>query len=70
MKVTAIIPEDLIAEVKKYSKGKNITDSLKIALSEWIDIKHISDLNDSIAKKPLEFANGFSAKKIRSINRK
>ena len=70
MKVTAIIPEDLIAEVKKYSKGKNITDSLKIALSEWIDIKHISDLNASIAKKPLEFADGITAGKIRSMNRK
>ena len=70
MKVTAIIPETLIDEVKKYSKGKNITESLKIALKEWLDIKHISNLNDSIEKKPLEFADGISAKKIRNVNRK
>ena len=70
MKVTAIIPKDLIEEVKKYSKGKNITDSLKIALREWLEIKRITELNESIAKKPLKFADGISAEKIRSINRK
>ena len=70
MKVTAIIPESLIEEVKKYSKGKNLTDSLKIALSEWLEIKHITYLNKSLAKKPLEFAEGISAKKLREINRK
>ncbi|MCR1795844.1 DUF2191 domain-containing protein, partial [Leptospira sp. id769339] len=36
MKVTAILPDDLIAEVQKYSGGKNITDSLQKALSEWL----------------------------------
>ncbi|WP_109020982.1 DUF2191 domain-containing protein [Leptospira kobayashii] len=35
-KVTAILPDDLIAEVQKYSGGKNITDSLQRALSEWL----------------------------------
>ena len=70
MKITAIIPENLIEEVKKYSKGKNITDSLKIALSEWLEIKHITNLNEFIAKNPLEFADGISAKKIRALNRK
>ena len=70
MKVTTILPETLIKEVKKYSKGKNITDSLKIALNEWIEIKHIAHLNEIIAKKPLEFEDAISAGKIREINRK
>ena len=32
MKVTALIPEDIIAETKKFTGGKNITESLLIAL--------------------------------------
>ncbi|GJQ60920.1 MAG: hypothetical protein SCALA701_37210 [Candidatus Scalindua sp.] len=36
VKVTALIPDNLIMEVKEYTKGKNITESLIKALSEWI----------------------------------
>jgi len=70
MKVTAILPEELVSEVKKYSKGKNITDSLKIALSEWIELKHIIELNKNISKKPIEFEDDITAEKIREINRR
>lgn len=70
MKVTALIPDQLVNEVKKYSGGKNITDSLVIALGEWISLKKIKDLNSKIQDKPLEFNNNFNAKKLRSINRK
>jgi hypothetical protein len=70
MKVTALIPDQLVTEVKKYSGGKNITDSLVIALGEWISLKKIKDLNSKIQNKPLEFNNNFNAEKNRSINRK
>jgi hypothetical protein len=70
MKVTAIIPDNLISEVKHYSNGKNITDSLIIALNEWVNLKRITELNDLIKKKPLEFKDGFNSGEIRNINRK
>ena len=68
MKVTAILPDNLITEVKHLSKGKNITDSLVIALNEWVDLRHIIELNKSIERKPLSFE--YSAYEIREANRK
>lgn len=70
MKVTAILPDDLINEIKLYSKGKNITESLKIALRDWIALQKIKELNQEIRKRPLKFKKDFSADKVRSINRK
>ena len=69
MKVTAIIPDNLISEVKQLSKGKNITDSLLIALNEWVDLKNISKLNLHVKKHPLQFQSKYTAEKIREINR-
>jgi hypothetical protein len=37
MKVTALIPDELVEEVKHLTQGKNITDSLTIALNEWVE---------------------------------
>jgi len=70
MKVTAILPEKLIDEVRKLSKGKNITDSLQIALNEWLNHKHIERLNSHIATKPLKFTPSISSSKIRELNRR
>ncbi|WP_245531098.1 type II toxin-antitoxin system VapB family antitoxin [Belliella baltica] len=36
MKVTAIIPDDLIAEAMELSKSSTVTDTLKIALKTYI----------------------------------
>lgn len=69
MKITAIISDNLISEVKKYSKGKNLTESLTKALVEWLSLKRIKELNNVISENPLEFNAGFSADKIRKINR-
>ena len=70
MKVTALIPNHLVHEVTGFAKGKNLTESLVIALSEWIFLKKLEKLNQVIAAKPLEFAASFSAAKIRQLNRK
>ena len=70
MKVTAIISDDLIEEVKKHSRGRNLTESLTIALKEWLAAKKIKDLNNMIKESPLEFNHDLSANKIREINRK
>ena len=70
MKVTALIPESLIDEVKTLSKGKNITESLIIVMQEWVSSKKLQSLNKAIEKSPLKFNKKYSAQKIRSLNRK
>lgn len=69
MKVTAIISDNLIDEVKKHAKGRNITESLTIALKEWLALKKIRELNNLISEEPFEFKKDFSAEKIREVNR-
>jgi len=70
MKVTALIPNSVINEIKKLTGGKNTTDSILIALREWIAIQKIKALSQKSKKTPLKFAPGFSAEKIRILNRK
>lgn len=60
MKVTAIIPDELIEEVKKYTKGKNITESLTIALKAWLSSEKVKELNRKIEESPLEFSEKYS----------
>jgi hypothetical protein len=69
MKVTAIIPDEIVNNVRTLSKGKNITESLVIALEEWISLKNIHTLNKTLKKSPLQFSKDFSAQKIRATNR-
>ncbi|MCB1309410.1 MAG: DUF2191 domain-containing protein [Leptospiraceae bacterium] len=70
MKVTALLPDELIAEVRALSKGSNITDSLLVALNEWVQIRHVRTLNEAVAKKPLKFQKNFAADDVRQVNRK
>ncbi len=70
MKVTTILPDDLVSEVRHYSKGKNITDSLLIALKEWLALRKIKELNKQVDKNPLLFDQNFSAETVRETNRK
>ena len=70
MKVTALIPDDLVKDVKQYAGGKNITESLITALEEWLSLKKSKHLNEDIMKKPLEFSKNFSVIKNREINRR
>lgn len=69
MKVTALIPEDLIKEVKRATGGKNITESLIIALKAYLDSKKIDYLIDQLEKEPMQFNDDFEAYGIRKINR-
>jgi hypothetical protein len=68
MKVTAIIPDEIISDVREYTDGKNVTDSLIKALSDWLYIKRIQKLNNEIKKEPLQFVDGFDAEIVRSLN--
>jgi len=68
MKVTAIIPDDIITDVRKYTGGKNITDSLIRALNEWLYRKRIDYLSDELNQNPVSFREDFSAEGIRKNN--
>jgi hypothetical protein len=70
MKITAIIPDDLIADVKEYTGGKNITDSLIKALTDWLYAKRIEKINRKLEQEPLQFKEGFSAGYIRKLNKR
>ena len=70
MKVTAILPDELVSDVRRYSEGKNITESLLIALNEWLSLRKIKALNTQVEKAPLEFNQQFSAEIARATNRK
>ncbi len=67
MKVTAIIPDEIISDVQDYTGGKNVTDSIIKALSDWLYIKRIQKLNREVREKPLQFLDGFSIEKLREL---
>ncbi|MCK4991903.1 MAG: hypothetical protein KAS29_15495, partial [Bacteroidales bacterium] len=67
-KVTAIIPDEIISDVQKYTDGKNITDSLIKALNDWLYAKRIENLNEELSRNPVQFKEGFSAESIRKRN--
>lgn len=69
MKVTALIPDQPIHDVERHTQGKNLTESLVIAIKEWLAFKKLMRLNRKIISKPLEFHPDLSASKIRGINR-
>lgn len=69
MKVTAILPDELIADVRELTGGKNITESIEKALTEWIKLAKLKRLNARVSEKPLSFSEEFSAEKVRKINR-
>jgi hypothetical protein len=70
MKVTAIIPDDMINDIRKYTGGKNITDSLIKALEDWLYTRRLQELNEELSNQPIEFKEGFTAEKIRKINQR
>ena len=71
MKVTAIIPDDIIRDVQDFTDGKNITDSIIKALNDWLYAKRLEKLNRELSKKPVKFDDGFTADSIRKMsNRK
>ena len=50
MKVTAIIPDDMINDIRKYTGGKNITDSLIKALEDWLYARRLQELKEKLAR--------------------
>ena len=70
MKVTALINDDLVNNVMRLSKGKNITESLVIALEDYVYRKKMEKLIEDIKSEPLKFRDGFNAESVRELNRR
>jgi len=70
MKVTAIIPDEIISDVQEYTNGKNITESIIRALTDWLYIKRIQKLNNEVKNEPLKFADGYSAYQVRKLSKR
>ena len=70
MKVTAIIPDEMISDIRKYTGGKNITDSLIRALEDWLYTRRLQELNEELSNQPVEFKEGFTAEQIRKLNQR
>jgi hypothetical protein len=70
MKVTAIIPDDIIHDFQQYTNGKNITDSLVKALQDWLYAKRMEKLNKELSKEPIKFKEGFTAEGIGKLNKR
>lgn len=69
MKVTALLPDEIINAVVRETGAKTITRSLVIALQEWLSLQKIKRLSRMRKKKPLQFVDGFNAAKVRELNR-
>jgi hypothetical protein len=68
MKVAAVIADDIIKDMQKFTGGKNITDSLVTALNDWLYDRRLDVLNKKLSNKPVSFVKGFSADGIRKLN--
>jgi hypothetical protein len=66
MKVTAIIADELVNDVKVYTRSSTVTEAITIVLKDWLDIYNIKELNKKIAQNPICLSNG---QQIREINR-
>ena len=66
MKVTAIIADDLVNDVKEYTRSSTVTEAITIALKDWVDNYNIKELNKKISQTPIFIENG---QQIRETNR-
>ena len=66
MKVTAIIADELIYNVKAYTRSSTVTEAITIALKDWVNIHNIKELNEQIKQNPIDIKNG---QDIRELNR-
>jgi hypothetical protein len=69
MKVTTILPDRLVADVRLLAGGRNLTEALIRALAEWVNARKIRELNAQVGKTPFEFAKGTTAVSLREANR-
>ena len=69
MKVTALIPDELVSEAKMRSHSKNVTETIIVVMKEWLATQRLRELTQQIQEKPFQFREDFSAEKVRALNR-
>ena len=67
MKVTAIIPDELVKETQNLSNAKNITEAMIIALNSYVSLEKLKAMGEKINQRPLQFK--YTAQEIRDLNR-
>ena len=67
MKVTAIIPDELVKETQLLSNAKNITEAMIIALNSYVSLEKLKAMGEKIDNSPLQFK--YTAQQIRDLNR-
>ncbi len=64
-----MVSDQLIETVVKITHGKNITESIVMALEDWVRIKKLYSLTEKIEKEPLRFKSKKTASSVRKLNR-
>ncbi len=67
MKVTALIPDDLVREAQMVSNAKNITEAMVIALKTYVSMQKLKAMGEAVNTSPLKFKH--NANEIRNLNR-
>jgi hypothetical protein len=70
MKVTAIIPDELVNDVQRLARRKNLTECIVFALREWTDLQRVRVLNQKVEERPFQFREGFTAAAARDASRR
>ncbi len=68
-KITALMPKDLIAHLREATHAQTMTEALIIAASDWVYRYKTREFTEKLRKKPFHFRKGYSAEKIRALNR-
>lgn len=69
IKITAMLDKNLVSEAITLLNAKNTTEALKLALQETISRRKIMELDNLSKNQPIQFIDGFTAEKIRNLNR-
>lgn len=66
MKITAIVPDEMIREAMRYAEADTVTETLKTALTAFIANQKLKELGSYVVEEPLQFK--YSAKTLRDKN--
>ncbi len=70
MKVTALVPDALIKEVRTRAGARTTTECVIVALEEWVAARRLAELIGELEKRPLKFQARFSSDSVRSQSRR
>jgi hypothetical protein len=70
MKLTALIPDQLLADVRSCAGRSTTTECVIVALREWVAMKQLEKVTTEVRAKPLTFSKDFSATQVRALSRR